>query len=235
VLQFGSILAVAVDGTDIVVDVPDNTTVDQIISLLRNDPNAAFLITAARATWGTGGGIVDADPYIGPISLTGGNGAAVRSDVGFLGDDVAYQVTTEAANLTGAQTGTVPQDKVVIGGMVKVVVPFKEISIDNLRRGVPSAQVVRNSDGSRQRVDFHVAVGASMRQTLVAKMELVKIKGGFESSLPADKIVIPTISPAEGEVNFPFAPTTQRVIMTNWYAWPDPNTGRWAFFGDENP
>jgi len=78
-------------------------------------------------------------------------------------------------------------------------------------------------------------VGASMRQTLTVKMEIVKIKGGFESPLPADRIIIPEISPAEGEVNFPFAPTTQRVIMTNWYAWPNNVTGRWALMGDENP
>jgi hypothetical protein len=230
----GAFLSVAVTSTAIVVTVPPNTSVDQVVALLRNDPNAAFLVTAARAaTNNVGTGTVP--QTVAAVSLTGGSGAAVRTDVGFLGDEVAYQVTTEAADLTGAQSGNTPQDKVIIGGMVRVVIPFKEISLDNLSAGVASATVVSNSDGSKRRVDFHVAVGASMRQTLTAKMELVKIKGGFESSLPADKIIIPTISPAEGEVNFPFAPTTQRVIMTNWYAWPDPNTGRWAFFGDELP
>ena len=104
--------------------------------------------------------------------------------------------------------------------------------MDNLRLGVPSARKVSNSDGSKNRVDFTVAVGADMR-SLALKMEIRKIKGGFESALPEDIIIIPEISPAEGEVNFPFAPTTQREIVTNWYAWPSDITGRWAFLGDE--
>jgi hypothetical protein len=214
------------------------TTVDSVIKALSNTPEAAFLVTAARGPSADGSGLISDtsnDAYPSPVFLTGGDGAPVTRDVGFLGDEVAYQVTTEAANLTGAQTGNVPQDKVIIGGMVKVVIPFKEISLDNFRAGVPSARVVENSDRSKRRVDFSVAVGQSMRQTLTVKMVIKKIKGGFESPLPEDHIIIPEISPAEGEVNFPFAPVTQRVIMTNWYAWPDPNTGRWAFTGDENP
>lgn len=230
---------VTVVGTAIIVGIETGvTTIDSVIAALGATPEAAFLVTAARGVGTDGSGVVaesSNDAYPAPVFLTGGDGAPIRTDVGFLGDEVAYQVTTEAANLTGAQTGNVPQDKVVIGGMVKVIIPFKEISLDNLRRGVPSARVVENANGSKRRVDFNVAVGQSMRQTLTVKMEIVKIKGGFESPLPADRIVIPEISPAEGEVNFPFAPTTQRVIMTNWYAWPNGNTGRWAFMGDENP
>jgi hypothetical protein len=227
-------LTVAVSGTAITVGVKLGTTIaDDVIAALTNDSEASFLVTAARYAGSTGQGIIEAGPYT--VQLAGGDGAAITRDVGFLGDEVAYQVVTEAANLTGAQTGNVPQDKVVIGGTVKVVIPFKEISLDNFRAGVPSARVVQNSDGSKRRVDFTVAVGQSMRQTLSVKMQIIKIKGGFLSSLPADQIIIPEISPAEGEVNFPFAPTTQRHIMTNWYAWPNGNTGRWAFTGDEFP
>jgi len=175
----------------------------------------------------------DADPYGDPYGLLVGSGPNNDElDVGFLGDDVMFQVVTEAANLTGAQSGNVPQDKVVIGGYVRVVLPFKEISLANLQLGVPSARIKVNGDLSR--VDFIVAVGQSMRRTLAKKMRITKIIGGSESEDPADTIIIPEISPAEGEVNFPFAPTQQRVIMTNWYAWPDPNSGRWAFMGDED-
>lgn len=207
-------------------------TADNVITAIQASPEASYLVTAARGVGGTGLGFPQAE---GPTFLTGGDGAEVTVDVGYLGDEVAFQVTTEAANLTGAQAGNTPLDKVVIGGMVKVVIPFKEISLDNLRRGVPSARVTQNATATKRRVDFVVAVGQSMRQTLSVKMTIKKIKGGFESPLPADHIIIPEISPAEGEVNFPFAPTTQRVIMTNWYAWPNDVTGRWAFMGDENP
>jgi hypothetical protein len=227
---------VTVTGTAIVVAVViGTTTVDDVIAALTNDPVASFYITAARGVGVAGTTVISSsdDAYNAPVAFHGGDGVAVTRDVGFLGDEVAYQVVTEAANLTGAQTGNVPQDKVVIGGSVKVVLPFKEIDLDNFQAGVPSARVTVNSDGSKKRVDFHVAVGASMRQQLSVRMLIKKIKGGFESPLSEDQIIIPEISPAEGEVNFPFAPVTQRVIMTNWYAWPDPNTGRWAFTGDE--
>lgn len=225
-------VVVTLTGLAILVTRGTLATVDEVIAAVEASQEAAYLVTVARGVGSDGTGVPAAE---GPTFLTGGDGAETTVDVGFLGDAVAFQVTTEAANLTGAQTGNVPQDKVVIGGMVKVVIPFKEISLDNLRRGVPSARVVENADQSKRRVDFTVAVGASMRQQLSVKMTIKKIKGGFESPLPADHIIIPEISPAEGEVNFPFAPTTQREIMTNWYAWPNSNTGRWAFMGDENP
>ena len=206
-------------------------TADEVIAALTNSPQAAGLVTAARGATGVGTSVVSAHAA---TPLAGGSEIGVQTDVGFLGDAVAYQVTTETSPLTGAQTGNVPQNKVVVGGMVKVVIPFKEISVVNLQAGVPSARLVSNSDGSLQRVDFSVAVGADLR-SLSLQMYIIKIKGGFESSLPQDTIVIPEISPAEGEVNFPFAPTTQREIMTNWYAWPDPVTGRWAYLGTSNP
>lgn len=206
-------------------------TANDVIAALTNSGQARGLVTAARGVAGTGASLVEVHAF---TALSGGSETGVATDVGYVGDAVAYQVTTEAANLTGAQTGNVPLNKVIIGGMCKVVIPFKEISLDNMRIGVPSARLVENSDKSKRRVDFTVAVGADMR-SLAFKMEIRKIKGGFESSVPKDIIIIPEISPAEGEVNFPFAPTTQREILTNWYAWPDDVTGRWAFLGDEAP
>ena len=154
--------------------------------------------------------------------------------MGFLGDSVAFQISTEAADLTGAQTGNVPQDKVVIGGMCKVIIPFKELSLDNLKAGIPNSRLVSNNDGTKRRIDFAVTVGLSVR-SMAMKMEIRKIKGGFESPLPADAIIIPEISPADGETSFPFAPTSQREITTNWYAWPNALTGRLAYTGDELP
>lgn len=227
-----AVLSVVVTGTAIVVTCGSATTANSVITALTRSLTASYLVTAAKAVGGDGTGLVVGTSV---LPLTGGDGAPVRVDVGFLGDDVAYVVATEAGDLTGAQSGNVAQDKVVIGGAVRIVVPFKEISLDNLRIGVPSARLVENADGSKRRVDFVVAVGASMRQQLSLKMEIVKLRGGFESPLPGDTIVIPSCSPAEGDVNFPFAPTVQRVINTNWYAWPNQDTGRWSYMGDELP
>jgi hypothetical protein len=231
------VLTVTVATFDITVSLATNgggtitSTADQVIQALTESPQARGLITAARGVGGNGSGVVEAHAF---TALAGGSETGVATEVGWVGDGVAYQVTTEAADLTGAQAGNSPLNKVVIGGMTKVIIPFKEISLDNLQIGVPSARLVENADKSLRRVDFTLAVGADLRSNSL-KMEIRKIKGGFESSNPVDIIIIPEISAAEGEVNFPFAPTTQREIMTNWYAWPDDVTGRWAFLGNENP
>jgi len=230
-------LSVSVSGYDITVSLETDgtgalvSTADEVIAALTEESTAAFLVTAARAVGGDGSGVIESFPE---TPLSGGSDTGVKTDVGYLGESVAYQVTTSANPLTGHTTGDTPLDKVVVGGMVRVVIPFKEISLDNLRLGVPSARLVENADGSKRRVDFSVAVGESLRSQAM-KMTLNKIRGGFESPLPADIIVIPEISPAEGDVNFPFSPTTQREILTNWYAWPNAVTGRWSFTGDEFP
>lgn len=230
-------LSISVSGLDITVSLATNgastitSTANDVIAALTSDATAAFLITATKVSGQDGTGVVQAIAF---TPLAGGSATGVKTDVGFLGEGVAYQVNTEAADLTGAQTGNVPQDKVVIGGAVRVIIPFKEITLDNFQIGIPSARLVENDDKSKRRIDFAVAVGRSMRASSL-KMQISKIKGGFESALPQDIIIIPEISPAEGEVNFPFAPTTQREIMTNWYAWPDGATGRWSFTGDELP
>lgn len=231
-------LSIAVDGTAITVTLATTSgtsisTVQQVIDAIEADAAAGFLVTAAKVAGDTtGSGTISADA--GPVNLAGGSDTGTARDVGYLGEGVVYQITTSAADLTGAQKGNVPLDKVVIGGMVKVVIPFKEINMENFKAGIPLTRLVENSDGSRRRLDFSVTVGLSMRSQAL-KMELRKIKGGFESALPEDRIIIPEISPADGEVTFPFAPTTQREITSNWYAWPDDATGRWAFTGTELP
>lgn len=207
------------------------STADDVIDALTRSAQARGLVTAARGVGQNGTGLMTVS---GPTNLADGSDTGVARDVGYLGEGVIYQVTTEANPLTGAQAGNTPLNKVVVGGMVKLVLPFKEINPDNFAAGVPSARVIKNEDGSMRRIDFVIAVGSDLRSQAI-KVEIRKIKGGFESADPDDIIIIPECSPAEGEVNFPFAPTTQREIVTNWYAWPNDETGRWAYTGDELP
>lgn len=150
--------------------------------------------------------------------------------LGFMGDDLAVTIATEATPLTGAQTGSIPQDKVVSGGSFRVTVPFKEISLQNFARAIPNAILVTGAT-SGTRVDFVSQVGKSMR-ALAKKLEIRKFRGGSESTDPKDFLVIPFASPVDGEVTIPFHPTEQRVITATFEAWPDAS-GRWAFAGDE--
>ena len=148
--------------------------------------------------------------------------------LGFLGDDLTVTMGTTSVELTGAQTGTVPQDEVVTGGSFQVTVPLKEITLENLARGFPNCVVV----GNAKRVDFLPRVGLSLR-SIAKKMTIKKLLGGVESALSKDWIVIPKASPVAGEVAVSFNPTTQRVINATFKAWPEAGTNRWAFAGDE--
>lgn len=158
--------------------------------------------------------------------------------LGAMGDELAITMATEAVALTAAQTGTVPQAKVVTGGSFRVTIPFKEIKKENFSRAFPNANFVEGGGGSR--VDFVPQVGLNLR-TIAKKMKIVKVFGLVESTDPDDIFTIPLASPADTEVVVPFSPTEQRVITATFEAWPqveaDPPHGfvqnRWAFLGDE--
>ena len=149
-------------------------------------------------------------------------------NIGYLAEGLEYHATVTAAELTGAQKGTSPLDKIITGGRVWIVVPFKEITLTNLARAFPGCVLTAD----KTRVDFKNRVGLSMR-SLAKKMTIKKIIGGVESALKSDQIIIPEASPADTELNIPFGPTAQRVITATFEAWPDDTTGRYAYAGDE--
>ncbi len=148
--------------------------------------------------------------------------------LGFLGEDLTVNMATEATALTGAQTGTVPQDKVVTGGSFRVTVPLKEISLENLARSFPNCLIT----GDKSRIDFKPRVGLSLR-SLAKKLTIKKIVGGVESALKKDILIIPEASPVDAEVAYTYHPTTQRVINATFEAWPQAADNRWAYMGDE--
>lgn len=152
----------------------------------------------------------------------------VDVNVGYLAEGLEYHASTTVAELTGAQAGASPLDKVVTGGRVWIVVPFKEITLENIARAFPNCTITVG----KTRVDFLNRVGLSLR-SLAKKLTIKKIVGGVESTNKADHFIIPEASPADTELNIPFSPTTQRVINATFEAWPDDATGRWSFLGDE--
>lgn len=150
--------------------------------------------------------------------------------LGFMGEDMAITIATEAVDLTGAQRGNVPLDKVIIGGFFRIVIPFKEITLENFALGIPNS--LRFTTGG-EKVEFVPRVGLSMR-SLARKLTIIKIIGGVESTLPEDTFVIPLAAPVDAEVSFPFSPTEQRIINATFEAFTDETLGgRWAFVGDE--
>jgi hypothetical protein len=218
-------IEISVDGTDIVISPPAGATAAEVRDAIAADPSARRLVVVSLV--GDGSGVVEA---LAESNLSGGSDTGVPTNVGFLDVGLLVTIATNAIVLTGAQTGDIPQGKVISGGSFRVAIPFKEISLENLQRGIPNSILVTDSDGDRMRVEFVSQVGQSMRE-LAVKMEIRKIFGGAESTDPKDILVIPEISPVDGEVALPFHPTEQRVITANFEAWPNAQ-GMWAYFGD---
>ncbi len=220
-----------------VIDLLDGSATN-LTSCDTTQPGATFpvsfgLIKATAASPGDATGVIAAAFAQAP--LTGGASSCLMVSVGALGDEVQISTTTEAGPLTAAQTGTVPQGKVVVGGRFQIAVPFKEITLDNYRKAFPNA-IVFNDGGTdalgrvRHRLNFQVRVGLNLRNTAV-RMEIRKIVGGVESTRKDDIVVIPLASPVDGEVLVPYSPTTQRVITAHYEAWPVNNV--WAFMGQD--
>src|SRR3990172_523743 len=89
-----------------------------------------------------------------------GTGDATMEHLGFMGDDMSIAVSAEAVPLTGAQTGTTPLSKVIVGGTFRVTLPFKEITLANFARAFPNA--LRFTTGG-EKVEFRIRTGLNMR------------------------------------------------------------------------
>lgn len=227
-------LAITVAGKAITVQLATDagslvtSTGSLIRDAIQNSPQARALIYAVLHESNTGAGIVT---VMTAITLSGGSDIGLAEDAGFVDVDTAWRARTEAVPLTAAQFGTIPIDKVISGGSFVFTLPFKQINLENLQRAIPNAVLLRGA-GALQRLDFVARVGQSMR-ALAFKMEIRKFRAGGESARPQDIVVIPEVSPVDGEVLHAYHPTTQRVITGTFEAWPDTLSGRWAFGGDE--
>lgn len=168
---------------------------------------------------------------VGPANVFLRNPTTLDDEIlGFMGEDMALTISTEAVELTGAQRGTVPLDKVITGGFFRVTIPFKEITLENFQLGIPNSEIF-TTGGTK--VEFRPRVGQSLR-ALARRMTIIKIIGGVQSTLAEDTFIIPLASPVDAEVSFPFSPTEQRIINATFEAFTDESLGgRWAFVGDE--
>jgi hypothetical protein len=229
-------LSVAVSGTAITVNVATSgagaatSTAKDVRDKVNNTAKAWALVKVMYKTGNDGTGVVAA---LAATPLTGGSDTGVETSVGALGDDLQVTIATEAQVLTAAQTGTMPQGKVISGGRLQIAVPFKEITLENFQRAIPNAVLFDDKAGTpKKRVEFVSRVGLSMRD-LAQKMEIRKITAGVESTAPADILVLNEVSPVEGEVLIPYSPTDQRVITATFEAWPD-SRGLYGSFGDQD-
>jgi hypothetical protein len=155
-----------------------------------------------------------------------GSGADAERFLGVMGEDLSITMSVETSPLTGAQFGSIPLNKVIIGGSFQFTIPFKEISLANI------ALAFGNSESYTGGVAFKPRVGRDLR-SLAKPLRLVKFAlGGDESTDPEDTFVFYLVSPTDAEVTLSFGPTEQRVLSATFEAWPDDaHDGAWGYCG----
>jgi hypothetical protein len=170
------------------------------------------------------------DLELGPANVYYGDPAGTGADaerfLGVMGDTLAIQMSTTTSPLTGAQFGDIPLNKVVVGGSFTIVVPFKEINLENI------TLAFANSEAYTGGVMFKPRVGKDLR-SLAHPMRIVKFAlGGDESTDPEDTFIFFLASPTEADVTMTFAPTEQRVLEAHFECWPDAaNDDAWGYCG----
>lgn len=216
-------VTLAVDGTSTI-----TTTANQLKDAINSDPGAFSLIYATLVTGNDGTGLVTA---LSSTPLTGGSDTAVERFLGGLSDETSVNISTSAAPLTAHLTGTQPRDKRITGGSFQIVTGIKELTLANFALAFPNAILIEGADG-KQRLDFTVRTGESLRQARGMKMQLRKVIGQVESTNVNDILTVPEASPVDAEVSLAYSVTDQQVLSATFEAWPD-SIGRLAFFGTE--
>lgn len=229
-------LSVAVVGTDIVVTLETDgtstivSTAAEVRDAVNDHPGAASLVYAVLASGNDGTGVVTA---LAETPLAGGSDVLTERFLGALGDETTVQTSVTASILTAHTTGTQPRDKVTSGGTFQILSGLKEITLENFALGFPNAQLIEGADG-KQRLDFVVRAGESLRQSRGVKMQLRRLLGGGqeETTDPHEILTVPTASPVDAQVDLVYSVETQQIINVTFEAWPD-SKGRTAFFGYE--
>jgi len=177
------------------------------------------------------------DLELGPANVYWGDPAGTGPDaerfLGVMGDTLALHMATTTSPLTGAQFGDIALNKIVTGGSFTIVVPFKEINLDNIAMAFAnSEQYTATGPPAGDGVVFKPRVGKDLR-SLAKPMRIVKFAlGGDESTDPEDTFIFYLASPTDADVTLTFAPTEQRVMEANFECWPDAaHDNAWGYCG----
>lgn len=228
----GTSLSVAVDSTAINVTLATDgsgvitSTADNVKDIVNSSFSAFGLVYAVRAAGQTGSGVVTA---LSSTFLSGGSDTLTDRYLGGLGEQTALNISTAASPLTAHTTGNQPRDKVVSGGGFQIIIPFKEVTLENMALGFANAVLIEGTNGQK-RLDFIIQGGTSLRRSRATRLVLKKIRDGAESSNPNDILTLFEVSPVDAQVTLAYSPTEQRVLQATFEAWPDGrgNLGSWG-------
>jgi len=226
-------LSIAVTDQDIIVNVETNgsgdaiSTAAEIQAALAADPGASSLLYAVLASGDDGTGVVIA---LAETPLAGGSEVLTEQFVGAMTEETVVNMTLTASPLTAHVTGNQPRDKVVSGGTFQIRAGLKEITLANIAFAFPGCELIEGADG-KQRLDFIIPTGQSLRQARGVKMELRRLlAANQETTDPNEILVVPVCSPVDGDVALTHNVTDQQNVPSVYEAWPD-SQGRVAYMG----
>ncbi len=172
---------------------------------------------------------------VGPANVYIWEGATPAAvNVGYIDEDLEVSIASQTTDLTGAQAGTTPLNKVVTGVEVTIAFTFREMDLINWRRAIANAIAVADTGTpTDRRIDIAPRAGLSMR-TLAKKLEIRPLIGGVETADDEKIIIAPLAAPSGDTVALSFGNTNQRGLRATFYCFPDPANGdRCLFIGDD--
>jgi hypothetical protein len=228
-------LSIEVVGLDIIVNLATGpagaitTTAAEIQAAIAADPGASSLVYAVNASGNDGTGVVI---VLAETPLAGGSDLLTETFVGAMTEETVVNMSLTASPLTAHVTGTQPRDKVVSGGTFQITAGLKEITLANIAFAFPGCELIEGADG-KQRLDFIIPTGQSLRQARGVKMQLRRLLAANQETVDPDEILtVPLCSPVDGDVALTHNVTDQQSVPSVYEAWPD-SFGRVAFFGTE--
>lgn len=168
---------------------------------------------------------------LGPCIVEFGTSGSLV-DLGFTKGGVTMTITTDVADVTTDQYGTVIMKQILVGRNVQVVCPFAETDLTKLSSFVPLTSVVVS--GAFQKTIINTPVGADLVASASQILKLTKSIGSATSTDPNDAFKFFKAA-ATGAVEVNFSIEDQRVWNVTFQVYPD-STQNFALgvFGDEN-
>src|SRR5262245_51996470 len=122
------------------------------------------------------------DLELGPANVyygdPDGTGEDAERFLGTMGESLAITMSTTTSPLTGAQFGDIALNKVVTGGAFRIVVPFKEINLDNNAMAFANSEkYTATGPPAGDGVLFRPRVGKDLR-SLAKPLRIVKFALG---------------------------------------------------------
>jgi len=171
---------------------------------------------------------------LGPAIVEFGvSGALV--DLGFTKGGVTMTITTDVADVTTDQFGTVIMKQILVGRNVVVRCPFAETDLAKISSFIPLASGVTDATSATQKkVIINTPVGADLVASASAQLKLTKSIGSATSTDPNDVFKFFKAA-ATGAVEVNFSIEDQRVWEVEFQVYPDASQDfALGVFGDEN-